>query len=145
MPRVSALLLSLALGAVAAVLVACGGSGNGLLPGTSAAAILANLDRVSEEAEQGNCETAADIAREIEDQIDALPQSVDPQLRVALQDGIDRVILLTQEPESCTGEMTTETTPTVTETVPPPTPPETTPTEPPPDGDGGGGGGGVGP
>jgi hypothetical protein len=103
---------------------------------------------VSEEAEQGNCETAADIAREIEDQIDALPQSVDPQLRVALQDGIDRVILLTQEPESCTGE-TTETTPTVTETVPPPTPPETTPTQPTPDGDGGdgggGGGGGVGP
>jgi hypothetical protein len=143
MPRVPALLLSLGLGAVAAFLVACGSGGAGLLPGNNAAAIIANLDRVSELAQDGNCETAASVAREIEDQIDALPQSIDPQLRVALQDGIDRLISLTQEPETCTGE-TTETTPTVTQTVAPPTTPTTPTTPTAPDGGGGGGGDGGG-
>lgn len=98
--------------------------------------MLAKLDQVSRLAEEGKCETAASIAREVEDQIDALPPSIDPQLRVALEDGVNRLITLTGDPVTCTGEET-QTVPTVTQTQ---TIPPTTSIETPPDG-----GGGVGP
>ncbi|MCI0584723.1 MAG: hypothetical protein L0227_17845, partial [Chloroflexi bacterium] len=111
----------------------------GLIPAASATAMLAKLDQVSQLAEEGKCETAASIAREVEDQIDALPPSIDPQLRVALEDGVNRLITLTGDPVTCTGEETTETVPTVTQTV---TPPPTTTTQTTPDGGGGLGPGG---
>ena len=137
MPRVRTLLLSLALGVASAGIVACGSNGAGLIPATSAAAMLAKLDRVAELAEEGNCETAASVAREVDDQIDALPPDTDERLIVALKDGVNRLIRLTGDPVTCTGEETTETVPTVTQTqtIPPTVTTQTTPD----------GGGGVGP
>jgi hypothetical protein len=130
MPRLLAGIISVALGAACAGLVSCGGGDDAkLIPADSAGEIIANLDEVAELAEGANCLSAGDKALEIQDQIEGLPRDVDEDLRQALEDGVERLINLTENPESCTGEeITTETTieePTVTE----PTETEETETE----------------
>jgi hypothetical protein len=92
MGRLSASLLALALGAVAALgLVACGsGDSADLLPGGTASEITANLDQVEQLAGEGDCVGAADAAQAVSAQVEALG-GVDKKLKLALQEGATRL------------------------------------------------------
>jgi hypothetical protein len=156
MPRLLAGIISVALGVGCAGLVSCGGGGDGgLIPGDDAAAIIDNLDEIAQLAQDGNCVTAADHASEVQDQVDALPSDVDPDLKQALKDSVSTLRSLAGNTETCTGETvpteTTETTetqePTFTEeTETEKTDTQRTQTEPTTTAGGGvGPGGGIGP
>jgi hypothetical protein len=114
MSRMAAPFLALALGAAVAVaLVSCGNRDTkGLLPGDTADQIVTNLDRVQQDASTGSCTSAASEVATIQDQIDSLPASVDPQLRARLQDGAQRLADVVNSPGACeaTTEATTATT-----------------------------------
>jgi hypothetical protein len=92
MGRLSASLLALALGAVAALgLVACGSSDDAdLLPGGTASEITSNLDQVEQLAGEGDCIGAADAAQAVSAQVEALA-GVDKKLKLALREGATRL------------------------------------------------------
>jgi outer membrane biosynthesis protein TonB len=107
MARLSASLLALALGAVAALgLVACGsGGGADLLPGSTASEINSNLDRVQELVDEEECGGAEEAAQEVSAQVEAL-DGVDEQLKQALREGSTRLTVLVEECEETTVEET---------------------------------------
>jgi hypothetical protein len=89
--RLSAAFLAFVLGASAALgLVACGGGGADLLPGGTASEINANLDKVRELVDEGECLGAEDAAQEVSSEVDALG-GVDGQLKQALREGATRL------------------------------------------------------
>ena len=92
MARLSALLLTIALGATAAVaLVSCGsGDDANLLPGTTAEEIEANLDQVELLAAEGDCFGAEDAVAEVAGEVEEL-EGVDVRLKRALEDGTARL------------------------------------------------------
>lgn len=117
MGRLSAYLLALALGGLAAVaLTSCGDSGNAdLLPGGTASEITANLDLVKDLVHEGECIGAEDAAQEVSAQVEALG-GVDKQLKQALREGAAR---LNEVVESCQEVATEETEPAVETAVEP--------------------------
>jgi hypothetical protein len=123
MARLSASLLALALGAVAALgLVACGsGGGADLLPGGTASEINSNLDRVQELVDEEECSGAEEAAQEVSAQIEAL-DGVDEQLKQALREGATRLTLLVEECEETTVEETVPAIEPAEELVAPATP-----------------------
>jgi hypothetical protein len=152
------------------LLAACAAAGCGAdeetkpsIPATSANALLTQLGSVEDRFNFGDgaCNDIPENQRTVNDQIAALPSSVDPDVRNALQDSFDHLFDLTSaqcdktkgqqtDTETDTTETTetteTETTPT-TETQPTETTPtDTTPTDTaptdtgPPESPGGGGG-----
>ncbi len=118
MARLTAPILALALGAVAALaLVSCGGSDAKLLPGNTAQEINENLDSVQQLVDEGECVDAEDEALQVSTQVEGLT-GIDEKLKQNLKEGAER---LTEVVESCT-EATTETfeeesIPTTTETT----------------------------
>jgi hypothetical protein len=147
--RLALPILALALGAALAVgLVSCGGGDNkGLLPGENAQQIVDNLNQVELDAENGDCDSAAAAADEVQAQIEELGSDVNAELKQRLTDGaaqLEQVIsdscvdtatiptvetttedTTTEEPttekektDSTTTETTTTTTPTTTPTTP---------------------------
>jgi len=90
--RLSASILAIVLGAVAALgLVACGSGDNAdLLPGSTAGEITANLDQVKDLATEGDCAGAEEAAQAVSTQIEALG-GVDPKLKQALREGATRL------------------------------------------------------
>lgn len=92
MGRLSASILAIALGAVAALgLVACGsGDSPDLLPGGTASEITSNLDQVKELATAGDCVGAEDAAQAVSTQIEDL-NGVDPKLKQGLREGATRL------------------------------------------------------
>ena len=158
-------LLALTLGVCAALLVACGGDGpEGGIPGANADELKKELADVQDFVDRGDCGSQLQgQLRQVREQLDNLPQSVDAQLEQTLRDAADRLdaaafeeceaeeepVETTEEPP----ETVTEQVPTITEEVPttttaPPVEPEPVPEEPAPEapapGDGGGQGGGDG-
>ena len=120
MARIALPFLALLLGGAAAVaLVSCGGSSNdqGLLPGDTASQILANLNSVEESANNGDCTLAAQQVGTVADQVGSLGSGVDPQLKQALQVGVNRLETLVNAPDACvtTSESTATTTAQTTE------------------------------
>jgi hypothetical protein len=107
MGRLSASLLAVSLGAVAALgLVACGSGGNAdLLPGGTASEITENLDTVKELADEGECIGAENEAQEVSNQVDALG-GVDKQLKQALREGAQRLTQVVEECEEAPSEET---------------------------------------
>ncbi|HMC49960.1 MAG TPA: hypothetical protein VKH20_04885 [Solirubrobacterales bacterium] len=116
--------LALALGTAAALgLASCGGGEDAkLLPGTTAAEITENLDRVKQYAEEGECVGAEDAVAEVNTQVEGL-SGVDPKLVEALERGADRlseVIASCQEEDTGTVPPEDEATTTEeTEKTPP--------------------------
>src|SRR5262245_52966789 len=108
MARLSPLLLTLLLGAAsAAALSSCGGgSGDELLPGTTADQIEANLDRVGELAADDNCIGAEDAVAGVTEEVEGL-EGVDLKLKTALQEGAGRLSEVVGE---CEEEITSEET-----------------------------------
>jgi outer membrane biosynthesis protein TonB len=99
MGRLSASVLALAVGAVAALALASCGSGGGadLLPGHTASQITSNLDQVKQLANEGECIGAEDAAQEVSAQVEALG-GIDKQLKQVLREGAAR---LNEVVESC--------------------------------------------
>jgi cell division protein FtsN len=148
--RLALPILALALGAAVAVgLVSCGTRDEkGLLPGNNAQQILDNLDQVKADAQSGNCSSAALEVATIQDEIDALPTTVDAQLRARLSDGAQRLADVvkgacetttettaveptsTEESTTQKHEKTKSTTTSTTTSTTAPTTPATTPTTP---------------
>jgi len=92
MRRPSAFLLALTLAAALALgLSACGGGdGADLLPGSTASEITANLDRVEQLADEGDCSGAAEAAQSVSTQVEELT-GVDEKLKRALREGAVRL------------------------------------------------------
>jgi hypothetical protein len=112
--------LAAALGiASALVLAACGGSDAKLLSGTTAEEINSNLSRVRELAAEGECVDAEDAALEISGQVADL-REVDPKLKLALQEGAERLneVVATCSATESTVPEEAEEEPTTTEAEP---------------------------
>lgn len=110
MARLSASLLALALGAIAALgLTACGsGDSPELLPGGTASEITANLDQVKELATAGDCVGAEAAAQAVSTQIEDLG-GVDKKLKQSLREGATRLNEVVVECEEVEPEEETET------------------------------------
>lgn len=131
-----------ALGLAAALLIACGNSGKGLIPAAQAGPLQSDFEAVAQAAESGNGSCAATEAAlgTTEKDFYALPGSVDAGLRSRLKQGIEnlrsRALAMCAQPT-----VTTTATPTTTETTTTATTPTTTSTAttpPPPSNEGGG-------
>jgi hypothetical protein len=141
------ILLAGLLGVSAALLVACGSSGKGLIPAANAGPLQSDFEAVAQAAQsgEGNCAaTEAAIGKTVQD-FAALPTTVDAGLRNTLSKGIAnlrrRALALCTQPlpqatvttstptTTTTSTQTTPTTSTHTETTSTPTTPTaTTPT-----------------
>ena len=115
MVRLALPILALALGAALAVgLVSCGGGDDeGLLPGDNAQQIVDNLNQVELDAENGDCDSAAAAADEVQAQIEELGNDVNAELKQRLADGaaqLEQVIS-----DSCVDTATIPTVETTTE------------------------------
>jgi hypothetical protein len=111
LPYVVALLL----GVCAALVAACAGSTRGGIPAASASDMKSQLEDIRERVDGGNCGELNGQLRQVDEGIDALPGSVDEQLKQALRDGANR--LRDAAPREC-NEIQASTQ-TQTETVPP--------------------------
>ena len=130
-PPLTAIVLALVLGLLAAFAAACGEEDRGLLSSGRADSLKSSLDDVEEFVANGRCSQAAAALADVRRKIEALPASVDRQLRQRLREGAEN--LATVSPGDCRDNAQTETDTTTTETTPtetvPPTTTETTPTE----------------
>lgn len=120
------LLVALVLGAGAALLAACAGSGTeGGIPAATAQQMDEDLEAVGRETAAGDCDAAEEALTRVRGDIVELPSSVDDRLVARLTRGADN--LAVRVPVECEqnvqDETQTDTTPTDT------TPTETTPTE----------------
>ncbi len=133
------ILLTGLLGVAAALLVACGGSGKGLIPTANAGPLQSDFEAVAQAAEsgEGSCTATEAAIAKTESDFAALPASVDKGLRKTLSLGIanlrHRALALCAQPlPQSTSTTSTPTTTTSTQTTPTTTTThtETTPTTP---------------
>ncbi|HVR05309.1 MAG TPA: hypothetical protein VMS02_04655 [Solirubrobacteraceae bacterium] len=129
------LLLAGLLGAGAAVLVACGGSGSGLIPAGNAGPLETDFQAIAQAAQEGagNCTATESAIHKAESDLQTLPSSVDAGLRSRLQEGTSN--LAARARKMCTqpgAQSTTTTETTSTERTAPAktTPAKTTPATP---------------
>jgi hypothetical protein len=124
------------LGAAAALLVACGSSGAGLIPTGNAGPLQSDFEAIAQAAQSGNGSCAATEAAILKTEADfrSLPASVDSGLRSTLRQGIANLrsralVACTQPlPQSTVTSSTTKSTPTTPTTSTTPTTTQTTPT-----------------
>jgi hypothetical protein len=143
-------LLAGALGAAAALLVSCSGSSGGLIPLGNAGPLKGDFEAVAFAATHanGDCSETESALTKTELDFDALPASVNSELRATLRQGIAnlkvRAKAACEQPVAQPTTATTETTPPTTTETTPPTQTETTPPEEESKGGEGGDGGGPG-
>ncbi|HUB35432.1 MAG TPA: hypothetical protein VL972_01285 [Solirubrobacteraceae bacterium] len=124
-------LAGLLLGAATALaIVACGGSGKGLIPVADAGPLQGDFEAVAQAAQSGggDCTATKAALEKTEHDFAALPASVDAALHAKLDEGIanlrERALALCAQPLTQTNTATTSTstsrttTPTHTETTP---------------------------
>jgi hypothetical protein len=124
-------LLAGLLGVSAALLVACGSSGKGLIPTANAGPLQSDFEAVAQAAEsgEGNCTATEAAIQKTESDFADLPSTVDAGLHKTLNVGIAnlrrRALALCAQPlsqtTSTTKTSTTPTTATSTQTTPAPT------------------------
>jgi hypothetical protein len=140
----------LAATACAAALIACGGDDeNGPIPADQGESLIAQLDHVQEQIEQGDCVGARSTAAGVASAVEQLPEAVGGELRETLVEASSNLQALAADPDNCkpadtgaSGETDTvpsEEAPTTTTTTTEETTTETT-TEEPADDDGEGNG-----
>jgi hypothetical protein len=138
-PKLAKLALAALLGVAAAVLVACGSSGSGLIPAAQAGPLQGDIEAVEKAAEEGNgnCSATEAALLRTDQHFQALPSSLDSTLRGKLKLGIENLHKVALEAclqalpqtNTTTTPKTTTTTTTPTTTTPT-TPTTTTPTTP---------------
>jgi hypothetical protein len=135
--RIWRLAVAGALGAGAALLVACGASGKNLIPVADAGPLQSDFNAISTAVANGDCAGVDQaLAKARADLTTKLPSTVDPRLRARLQQGLDD--LAQTAPTECrknqtsSTQTTTPTTTATTTTTPPPTATTQTTTTPPP-------------
>jgi hypothetical protein len=131
--RVLGRILALVLTAATLAIAGCGGNDKGdPIPAATADSLQSQLDGVQARLDQGSAGACKDILegprgpnkQQVQDLIDSLPDSVDSDVRSALQDSFDRLWdLVDQECQDKESKTQTDTTPTDT------TPTDTTPTD----------------
>jgi hypothetical protein len=119
----------LALAATAAALSACGNDDEGTIPPENAESLRTGLERVEAFREAGNCALLPGAAEEVQAQVNALPASVDREVKGALQQGAAQLVALADDSDQCTPSGTTG----AQETTEAPPPVEAPPVEPPPE------------
>ncbi len=129
---------------VALTLVACSGSGKGLIPIADAGPLQSDFEAVAQAAQTGggNCTSTTEAINKTEQDFAALPSTIDSGLHKRLSEGIsnlrERALALCAQPlaqtaTTTTPRTTTTTTSTKTQTTPTtPTTTTTTPTTPTP-------------
>ena len=123
--RVLPSLAALILGASTALLVACGGDGR--IPASNASSLTSALNQISSDYRAGRCSAAQRAVIKAQNEVVALPDSVDASLRQRLQSGIQN--LAKQVPARCSQAQTqTQTQPDTTATNTTPTDTGTTDT-----------------
>ncbi len=134
--RAARLALALLLGAAAAaLLVACGSSGKGLIPSSLGEPLQSDIEAVDQAAESGdgNCTATEEALQKTEQDYAALPSSVDSGLRSNIHQGIEnlRKVALNacNQPIAKTTTTKTQTTTTTPPTTKTTTPPATTTTK----------------
>jgi hypothetical protein len=132
--RAFRLALAALLGVSAALMMACGSSGSGLIPAANAGPLQSDFEAVAQAAQNGNgnCLATESALGKTEQDFLALPASIDAGLRKRLRDGIAnlRKVALAMCAQPSPGATTTTTQPTTTTstTTTPTTPTTTTPT-----------------
>ena len=135
--RLIRLALAASLGAAAALMIACGSSGKGLIPAASGGPLKSDIEAVDLAAQEGNGNCSATEAALLKTDQDfaALPATVDSGLRNNLRQGISNLrsvaLSLCTQPLAKTSTTTTPTTtstPTTTTTSTTTTTPPTTST-----------------
>ena len=111
--RVLPPLAALVLGAATALLVACGG-GDGRIPAGDASSLTSALNQISSDYRAGDCAAAQRAVAKAQNDVLALPDTVDARLRQRLQSGIQN--LATQVPATC-NQAQTQTQQTQTDTT----------------------------
>ena len=102
--RASRFLTVALLGVAAATLVACGGSGKGLIPAQNAGPLQSDFEAIAQAAQTGNgsCSATATAIRTTERDFAALPASVDRGLHGRLESGLsnlrNRALKLCEQP-----------------------------------------------
>jgi hypothetical protein len=111
------LLLAALLGVGAAVLVACGGSGKGLIPLADAGPLKHDFEAVAQAAQtgDGDCTATEAAIRKTESDLQALPASVDTGLRDRLEEGVSH--LSERARQMCSQPLSPATTTTETTTT----------------------------
>jgi hypothetical protein len=111
--RVLPPLAALVLGAATALLVACGG-GDGRIPARDASSLTSALNQISSDYRAGHCEAAQRAVAKAQNELLALPDTVDARLRERLQSGIRH--LAERVPATCDQTQTQTQTQTDTST-----------------------------
>jgi hypothetical protein len=113
--RVLPPLAALLLGAATALLVACGGS-DGRIPAGDASSLTSALNQISSDYRDGKCDAAQRAVAKAQNDVLALPDTVDARLRQRLQSGIQN--LAAKVPATCSAAQTqTQQTQTDTSTT----------------------------
>ena len=110
-------LLALFLAAAAAGVLGCGGSSgpDPSLSGQEAAALSSKIDEIQANVRVGSCLVASDKTDDLIADIQALPSSVNSEVKTALENGANQLKILLADPHECEGRTTTtETTSTST-------------------------------
>jgi cell division protein FtsN len=129
LPRPLAHLLALLLGVAAALLVACGGGTDDGIPSANAGDLKSQIEDVQQAVDSGRCSDVYGQLKQVDERIDDLPPSTDPQLVRSLRDGADTLRgVAIEECDATPANTTTETT-TQTETETTPVETTTTPTD----------------
>jgi hypothetical protein len=124
--RLLPLPLAALLGVLAAVLVACGSSGSGLIPSANAGPLASDFQAVERAAQAGNgdCNGTAAALSTTEHDFHLLPSSVDAGLRGRLAEGIRQLrttaLEMCAQPAAASTTSTSETS-TQTKIIPPST------------------------
>lgn len=121
--------IALLLGAGAALLVGCGGGTKGGIPAASAGELKSELASVQQVVQDGHCDQVSAQLKQVDSEIDGLPQTVDERLLKSLRDASG--LLRTTSLDECdkTTQTQTQTQPTQTQTETQPAQTQTQPTQ----------------
>jgi hypothetical protein len=126
------ILLALFLAAAAGGVLGCGGSSGpdpSLTP-QEAALLNSKIQEIQDNIDVGSCLVASDKTDDLIADVQALPSSVNSDVKSALQNGANQLKILLADPDQCQGRTTTAetttSTPSTTESTPTNTQPTTT-------------------
>jgi hypothetical protein len=117
MGRTAKYALALCMPMAAMLLSACGGGDAQLLPGETSREITANLEKVQELSDEGDCLGAESAAQQVGEQVEALG-GVDQKLKRALAEGAERLNEVTARCEEASEEAETTSVPEEAEEEP---------------------------